>query len=323
MPLFLCAFVPLCLSSCLCAFPPCVIPGPDQESRDSNMSYLRKQESSMPLFLCAFVPLCLCAFPQCLCAFPPCVIPGTTRNPGKPAQTVYPGSSRTRSDTRNPVCLSSFVPLCLCAFVPSPLVSFLAQTRNPGKPAQTVYLGSSRTRSDTRNPVCLSSFVPLCLCAFPPCVLPGTTRNPGIRIGHTCGSRNPVCLSSFVPLCLCAFVPLFVPLCLPPLCPSCPRPEIQGNRTGIQYASLPLCLCAFVPSPLVSFLARPGIQGFALVIPAEAGIPYASLPLCLCAFVPLCLSSCLCAFPPCVLPGPDQESRGSHPERTGSPPTRG
>ena len=73
----------------------------------------------------------------------------------------------------------------------------------------------------------------------------------------------------------------------------------------------------------VSFLARPGIQGFALVIPAfppEAGIQYASLPLCLpplctrnsvwldpessyfvplylCAFVPLFL----CAFVPSPL----------------------
>ena len=121
--LCLCAFVPLCLSSRLCAVPVIgyqlsvfssfksllcawlrsVIPGPDQES-------------SSPLCLCAFVPLCLSSR---LCAF-----------------------------------LHAFVPLCLCAFVPLCLSSRLcaslwegqAWVKN-GKPS-----GKTRPSSESRIP---------------------------------------------------------------------------------------------------------------------------------------------------------------------------
>ena len=92
MPSPLCAFVPLCLSSCLCAFlrawPESVIP-----DLTRNPVCL---PPFVPLCLCAFVPLfvplCLCAFPKCLCAFVPLCLCASLR-------------------AFVPLCLSS----CLCA----------------------------------------------------------------------------------------------------------------------------------------------------------------------------------------------------------------
>ena len=99
-----------------------------------------------------------------------------------------------------------------------------------------------------------------------------------------------------MPLFLCAFVPL----CLPPLCPSCPRPESRetsvkpipdpgkSNRNPVCLSSF-VPLCAFVPSPLVPSCPRPGIQGNRTGIRVCLSSPLVS-------FVPLCLP------PSCVLP---------------------
>ena len=128
-PLFLCAFVPLCLSSlvpwrfstscqlsvtssftsplssfvplCLSSFVPWRFSASYQFLRDS------------PLFLCAFVPLSLCAsLLLCLGTLGPVVsyqLPVPSQVPSLPLCLC----------AFVPLCLSSLVPLCLSSFVPA------------------------------------------------------------------------------------------------------------------------------------------------------------------------------------------------------------
>ena len=122
-PLFLCASLPLCLSSPLCAFVPlCLSSFVSFLAQTRNPGNPRKSHSShRPGIQYAFPPQCLCAFlPPPFVPLFLCVIPGPDQESRETKKVSFLGTDQEpRESTRNPVSLCAFlppfVPLCLCA----------------------------------------------------------------------------------------------------------------------------------------------------------------------------------------------------------------